>query len=220
MLLSITFFMKKILLYILIPALLIMLAFSITPQGKKLKALHLPKHEAVFVKPSIPSSKHIQIAAHAKDFISKERYHDGYFFLLDLDIPSGKKRFFIYDLKNDSIINAGLVTHGNCNEYWLEEVKYDNRVGCGCSSLGKYKIGYAYYGKFGLAFKLHGLDPTNSNAFKRYVVLHSHECVPDHEVKEEICQSNGCPTVSPAFLIELQALIKGAKDPILLWIID
>jgi hypothetical protein len=113
-----------------------------------------------------------------------------------------------------------LVTHGNCNQYWLEGRKYGNAIGCGCSSLGKYKVGNSYSGRFGLAFKLHGLDKTNSNAFSRYVVLHSHSCVPNKEVAEEICQSNGCPTVSPEFLKQLEQVIKNAHRPVMLWVFD
>jgi hypothetical protein len=135
----------------------------------------------------------------AIDFAKKNGYNESTCFLIDMTLPSGQERFFIYDLEKDTIQRAGLVTHGRCNEMWLEGRKYSNVPGCGCSSLGKYKVGYSYSGTFGLAFKLYGLDKTNSNAFKRYVVLHSHECVPESEVQDEICQSDGCPTVSPNF---------------------
>jgi hypothetical protein len=82
-----------------------------------------------------------------------------------MSLPSGQNRFFVYDLKKDTIKNAGVVTHGRCNQQWLEGRKYSNEAGCGCTSLGKYKIANSYYGRFGLAYKLHGLDKTNSNAF-------------------------------------------------------
>jgi hypothetical protein len=137
-----------------------------------------------------------------------------------MSLPANHKRFFVYDLDKDTIQNSGLVTHGNCNQYWLEGRKYGNEIGCGCTSLGKYKIGNSYYGRFGLAFKLYGLEKTNSNAFKRYVVLHSHSCVPDKEVAEEICQSNGCPTVSPEFLEKLTTIIRNLRSPVLLWIFE
>ncbi|MGZ5191235.1 MAG: murein L,D-transpeptidase catalytic domain-containing protein, partial [Flavisolibacter sp.] len=88
----------------------------------------------------------------------------------------------------------------------------------GCTSLGKYKIGNPYQGKFGLAYKLYGLDKTNSNAFSRFVVLHAHDCVPDDETENEICQSPGCPTVSVAFLKELKTMINNSEKPVLLWI--
>ena len=156
----------------------------------------------------------------AVDFVKKNGYNESVCFLIDMTLPSGQERFFVYDMTKDTIQKAGLVTHGRCNEMWLEGRKYSNVPGCGCSSLGKYKIGYSYNGTFGLAFKLHGLDKTNSNAFKRYVVLHAHECVPESEVQDEICQSDGCPTVSPNFLQELKPIIKGSSKPIMLWIFE
>lgn len=159
-------------------------------------------------------------ASAAKTFVKQKGFDTSVTFLIDMSMPASHKRFFIYDLARNTIQNSGLVTHGNCNQYWLEGRKYGNEVGCGCTSLGKYKIANSYYGRFGLAYKLHGLDKTNSNAFKRYVVLHAHSCVPDTEVPEEICQSNGCPTVSPQFLEKLTTVIKNSGKPVLLWIYD
>jgi len=156
----------------------------------------------------------------AISFIKKNGYNESVCFLIDMTLPSGQNRFFVYDLDKDSIIQSGLVTHGRCNKDWLEGRKYSNVPGCGCTSLGKYKVGYAYKGTFGLAYKLHGLDKTNSNAFKRYVVLHSHECVPEYQVADDICQSDGCPTVSPNFLKQLKPVINQSSKPILLWIFE
>ena len=157
-------------------------------------------------------------ANEARSFVSKHNYNSSVCFLIDMSVSSGRNRFFVYDLKNDTVKRSGLVTHGNCNQDWLGGRKYDNTVGCGCTSLGKYRVGNPYKGIFGLAFKLYGLDKTNNNAFARYVVLHSHSCVPETEVKDEICQSNGCPTVAPGFLQELKSILTLSKRPVLLWI--
>jgi hypothetical protein len=159
-------------------------------------------------------------ASAAKAFAVKNNFTTDFCFLIDMSLPSYQRRFFIYDVQKDTILNSGLVTHGNCNQYWLEGRKYGNAIGCGCTSLGKYKIGYSYTGRFGLAFKLYGLENTNRNAFARYVVLHSHSCVPENEIETDICQSNGCPTVAPGFLKTLEPIIKGAKKPVLLWIFN
>ena len=138
-----------------------------------------------------------------------------------MHIESGKNRFFVINLNSDSIMDAGLVTHGRCNQNWLRGRKYGNEVGCGCTSLGLYKIGSAYKGRFGLAYKLHGLDSTNSNAFQRFVVLHSMECVPESETYPyPICQSDGCPTVSPGFLKKLQVILDSSAKPVLLYIYE
>lgn len=78
--------------------------------------------------------------------------------------------------------------------------------------------GNPYTGMWGYSYKLHGLDSTNSNAFERTVVLHSHRCVPDESTDDEICQSNGCPTVAPGFLAQLKSIINNSIRPVLLWI--
>ena len=153
-------------------------------------------------------------------FAKQNNYNENTCFLIDMSLPSGQNRFFVYDLKKDTLQAAGLVTHGRCNEDWLEGRKYGNTVGCGCTSLGKYKIGYSYTGRFGLAFKLYGLEKTNSNAFSRFVVLHSHSCVPESEITDNICQSDGCPTVAPGFLQQLKVIINESKKPVLLWIFE
>lgn len=159
-------------------------------------------------------------AISAKHFAGNNKYNKDICFLVDMKIRSGSNRFFIYDLKNNSVLQSGMVTHGRCNERWLIGRKYGNEPGCGCTSLGKYKIGNSYMGRFGLAYKLHGLDSTNNNAFKRFVVLHAHDCVPENEVWSDICQSDGCPTVSPGFLQQLKTIIRESKKPILLWIYE
>ncbi len=159
-------------------------------------------------------------AASAKQFVKRNRYNEQLCFLIDMKLRSGSERFFVYDLNADSVITSGVVTHGRCNERWLTGRKYSNEPGCGCTSLGKYKIGNPYMGRFGLAYKLHGLDATNNNAFERFVVLHAHECVPEEEVWSEICQSDGCPTVSPGFLQQLKTIINTSRKPVLLWIYE
>ncbi len=156
----------------------------------------------------------------AKKFVLQKKYNDRYCFLIDMSLPSGAERFFIYDLQKDSILSSSPVAHGNCFEYWLEGRRYSNVVGSGCTSLGKYRIGIPYTGKWGYSYKLHGLDSSNNNAFERTVVLHGHSCVPENAVNDEICQSNGCPTVAPGFLLTLKKMINGSAKPLLLWIFD
>ena len=161
-----------------------------------------------------------QKADEARLFAHRRGYNDNLCFLINMSLPSGQTRFFIYNLKADSILSQGLVAHGNCFENWMDGRKYSNVVGSGCSSLGKYKIGIHYTGKFGYSYKLHGLDSSNNNAFERTVVLHSHSCVPESETTDEICQSNGCPTVSPNFLEHLKKIINTSKKPVMLWIYE
>ena len=152
-----------------------------------------------------------------KNFASQKGFNTQCTFLLDMKIPSGSNRFFVYDLKKDSIIKSALVTHGYGTN--APGISFSNSPGSYCTSLGMYKIGKSYNGRFGLAYKLYGLDKTNSNAINRFVVLHSHACVPNHEVApENICMSQGCPTVSPSFLSELRPYLDNSEKPVLLYI--
>lgn len=143
-------------------------------------------------------------------------YNTQYCFMVDMKVASGKNRFFVYNLKADSVELAGLVTHGS-GKTQTDAIQFSNTANSLCTSLGKYKVGSAYMGKFGLAYKLYGLDDTNSNAYDRFVVLHSHACVPNDETAPfPICESWGCPTVSPSFLSQLKDYIGTAEKPVLL----
>ena len=160
-------------------------------------------------------------AAEVKTYARKKGFSTQYCFLVNLSIPSGSNRFFVYDLQQDTVLHAGLVAHGSCNTNYLETARYSNTVSKGCSSLGKYRVGNAYKGRFGRAFKLFGLDSTNSNAFRRYVVLHGYSCVPDEEVfPDPVCNSLGCPMVSYKFLATLETFINKSNKPVLLWVMD
>ena len=150
-----------------------------------------------------------------------EDYNSRYACLADLGLHSGSKRFYLVDLSNKKILESGLVTHGSSTTHLPNgKRQYSNTNGSLCSALGVYKIGGHYQGQFGLAYKLYGLNKENSNAFARAIVLHSHSCVPNLETINPICQSWGCPTVSPLFLKMLSKYIDTAKEPILLYLFD
>lgn len=215
--------MKKLLITATIILSLGLIAYAWLSGSGTLKTI-APKHPVAVDKEKGISTTTLQKlkskAVLAKSFTEQNNYNRQICFLVDMSLPSSQNRFFVYNLKKDTLQNSGLVTHGRCNENWLEGRKYGNTVGCGCTSLGKYKIGYSYNGRFGLAFKLYGLDNTNNKAFERYVVLHGHDCVPETETNEDICQSDGCPTVAPGYLLQLKPIISASKKPVLLWIFE
>lgn len=158
-------------------------------------------------------------AENLKPYLRQNSYNEEVCFLIDMKIAPGRNRFFVYDLKKDSITDKGLVTHGGGSQILTDDLTFSNVPNSKTTSIGRYKIGNEYSGKFGMAFKLYGLDKTNSNAFNRFVVLHSHSCVPDGEVyPAAICTSFGCPTVAPSFLLHLKEYIRQSEKPILLWI--
>ena len=160
-------------------------------------------------------------AVSLREFATNRGYNKELCFLVDMSISSGKNRFFVYDMSKDSVLLEGLVAHGSCDKYFQLNPAFSNTKECGCSSLGKYKIGNGYKGRFGLAYKLYGLDSSNSNAFVRNIVLHSYDCVPEQETDPvPICNSRGCPMISPGLLKQLTPIISQSKKTVLLWIFE
>ena len=145
-------------------------------------------------------------------------YRTDFAILIDLAPHSGNYRIFGFNLENKDTVIKGLVAHGHCQTTENRFAQFSNEVGSNCSSLGHYRVGSKYNGSFGTSYKLHGLDSANSNALSRYIVLHSHSCIPDEEWEDDICQSEGCPTVSPNVLEQLMPYLDNTSKPVLLWI--
>ena len=62
-----------------------------------------------------PSSKEQRLqekALAAKAYCIENGFNTNYCFLIDFSIPSGKKRFFVWDFKGDSIKYSSLCAHG------------------------------------------------------------------------------------------------------------
>jgi len=156
-----------------------------------------------------------------RNFANEKKWKPDYFILIDMHKPSGQNRLFLYDFNQEQIIDKGLVTHGTGSFFNEYKLIFSNVPGSNCTSLGKYKIGKKYYGEWGLSYKLLGLDSTNNNAMIRNIVLHSMPCVPDKETHPDwICNSYGCPGVSPAMISKIDALFSASDSENLLWIYE
>jgi hypothetical protein len=176
------------------------------------------------VKPEIGTDKYApstlqQKISRLKKFATENNYDTGVAFFIDMQVKSGRNRFFVVNISSGSILKQGLVAHGKGNELFTFNRKFSNDEGSNCTSLGMYKIGKAYTGAFGLSYKLYGLNKTNNNALKRYVVLHAMGSIPETESKWPITQTEGCPAVAPSFLAEeLAPVLDKAEKNVLLYI--
>lgn len=188
--------------------------FSIRISSKNTKN----KYSEISVSDDSTEEKLLSRAGIIKKFITNNlNYNNEIAFLIDMKIMSGKNRFFVYDLKNNKIIDQGLVTHGFGSETQIEgQLKFSNTNQSLCTSLGKYYIGNSYTGDFGKAYKLFGLDKTNNNAFIRNIVLHKYDKVPYEEQDKPICKSFGCPMLNADFYKRIEKLIDNSKTKIVL----
>jgi len=148
---------------------------------------------------------------------NEHKYNTKIAFLIDMRVPSGKNRFFVYDLENNKILDQGLVAHGSGSETGIKGMlKFSNEPNSNCTALGKYAIGKNYKGIFGKAYRLTGLEETNNNALKRAIVLHYYSAVPYEEQDYYISRSHGCPMVNEQFFKRIEKIIDSSKSDILM----
>ena len=75
-------------------------------------------------------------AHEAKAYCVSKGFSTNYCFLVDFSIHSGKKRFFVWDFKGDSIKYASLCAHGYGKDSTHSKPVFSNTPGSLCSSLG------------------------------------------------------------------------------------
>jgi hypothetical protein len=209
---KITHKMKKTI-FILLPAVVILFC-SFNNGLKKTEKTAL---ETVTVT-NVTEQRLLEHVKTIKQFVgANSKYNNEFAFFVDMRVMSGKNRFIVYDLKKDLIVDQGLVAHGIGSETGKkEELKFSNTNSSFCTSLGKYSIGQDYFGKFGKAYKLYGLDATNSNAFARSIVLHKYDKVPYEEQDKAIVHSLGCPMVNEKYYGRIEKIIDNSKKNIIL----
>lgn len=176
-------------------------------------------------KPSADSVKTALIAEEALEFCKKEKMNTDFCILADMSLHSGVKRFFVWDFNQKKAVKSYLVGHGCGNSIWSmdftkTEPGFSNVDGSHLSSLGKYRLGERGHSDWGINVKylMHGLEASNSNALKRFIVFHSWEKMPDEEVFPNGSPEGwGCPTVSNRAMKELDELLRNSKKPVLFW---
>lgn len=165
-------------------------------------------------------------ANQALKFCKAKNFNQDFCILIDMSLHSGVKRFIVWNFKKNKISNSFLVGHGCGDNPWNNDFskvnpKFSNTDGSHCSSLGKYKIGERAYSNWGVNIKyvLHGLESSNSNAFKRFIVFHSWEVVSDEEVYPNGTPEGwGCPTISNKSFKIIDPLLKSSSKTVLMWI--
>lgn len=123
--------------------------------------------------------------------------------LVDYSKPIGEPRFFVYNIRTKKIIYSTFVGHSGYSG--IDKPIYtSNQPNTRKTSLGLFKVGKQYYGRFGKSKRLHGLSNSNSNALKRAIVAHS---MPGNSPKD--LYSWGCFTF---FEKDLDAAFKFLKN--------
>ena len=156
----------------------------------------------------------------AKQYAKNNGFDTTYAFLSNMGMLYNKKRFFVINLVTMKIEQSGLVAQGRGKGVSIYDKQYSNKSDSKCTSLGRYRISGKYKGGYGTAYKVVGLDASNSNAYKRNIVIHPMTCIPDKEGIAPACVSEGCPAVSTKFFNSLSKIIDSRKQPVLMWVFD
>ena len=147
-----------------------------------------------------------------RDYCDRRGYSTDYYILVDFSIPSGKKRFFIYDLQNGKRLMSSYCMHGSGKGNTDAKPKFSNEFGSGCSSLGRYvMVGKGR--KFKNCIRLRGLDKTNYLAETRGILIHSAGKVTRFSGEREYIplESLGCFTVSRDCVTKVMEIYQGAS---------
>lgn len=120
--------------------------------------------------------------------------------IADFGLHSAERRFHFVDLAN-SRVESFHVSHGDGSDPdhdgWLKW--YSNLEGSHCTSKGAYMTRSWYVGKYGTSIRLDGLDPSNSNALPRAIVMHPANYARPEQIDRygRLGRSNGCFAMGP-----------------------
>ncbi|MBO9518359.1 MAG: murein L,D-transpeptidase catalytic domain family protein [Porphyrobacter sp.] len=132
----------------------------------------------------------------------------------DFAAHSAYPRFHVANLESGTV-RSFRVAHGAGSDPehdgWLKW--FSNVPGSNATSRGSYISWEWYYGKYGTSVRLGGLDPDNSNAFDRAIVMHSAEYATQAHLDHwgKLGRSNGCFAFSPDDFNEILATLSGGR---------
>ena len=133
----------------------------------------VPARPRVMVDPVV-DPRIVQRARAAFDHHRGRIVHGDVVGIADFTRASSDARFYLLDTFTGRV-TTHLVSHGRGSDPahtgFLQ--RFSNRIGSEASSEGAYLIGDYYHGRYGRSMRVRGLDPSNSNAEARAIVVHT-----------------------------------------------
>lgn len=158
-------------------------------------------------------------ASRLHEFCCERGYNRRIALFVDLSRHSGKRRFVVWDFESQRAILACPVSHGSGSSESHQRSAYasfSNEDGSHLSSLGRALVAERYEGRYGIAYRLDGLDASNSNLRPRCVVLHGWEHTTSYPIwPRATVGSFGCPVLSRRRMAEVDALLMNESGVVL-----
>jgi hypothetical protein len=151
-------------------------------------------------------------AERLREFCRNGGYNTKVALFLDLSRHSGRRRFVAWDFERNVPMFMCPASHGSGSERSHVRSAYarvSNEDGSHLSSLGRALVAERYEGRYGVAYRLDGLDAANSNLRSRYVVLHGWEHTTSHPIWPiATVGSFGCPVLSLKMMSRVDELLQ------------
>ncbi len=161
-----------------------------------------------------------QRAVEAAKYCRENGYNQRIVLLWDLSIHSGRRRFVVWNITENRAEHAFLASHGSGSRRSHVPSAYarvSNADGSHLSSVGRALVAERYVGRYGVAYRLDGLEETNSEMRKRCIVLHSWRYTTSFPVWPlPTIGSWGCPVMSRRDMNILDKILQ-QEQSVVLW---
>ena len=154
-----------------------------------------------------------------RSYCEQEGYNTHLALFVDLSRHSGRCRFIVWDFEQNRPILSSPVRHGSGSQRSHRRSAYarlSNEDGSHLSSVGRALVAERYEGSYGIAYRLDGLESTNSNLRSRCVVLHGWSYTTSLPIFPiPTVGSFGCPVLSKRVMARVDELLRNQSRVIL-----
>ena len=158
-------------------------------------------------------------AAELKVFCTANGYNSRIALLWDLSLHSGRRRFVVWNYAENRVERAFVASHGSGKECSLRYSAYattSNVADSHLSSVGRALVAERYVGRYGIAYRLDGLDESNSAMRERCIVLHGWKHTTSFPIwPMPTIGSWGCPVLSRRSMAILDEIIRNEENVVL-----
>ncbi len=162
-----------------------------------------------------------QKAVEAAEYCRANGYNQRYVLLWDLSIHSGRRRFVVWNFAESRVEYAFVASHGSGSKRSHIPSAYarvSNEDGSHLSSIGRALVAERYVGRYGVAYRLDGLEESNSALRTRCIVLHGWRYTTSFPIWPlPTVGSWGCPVLSRRAMKILDDVLKHEKG-VILWV--
>ena len=160
-------------------------------------------------------------ASQLREYCREHGYNTHVALLMDASRHSGLRRFVVWDFDGDRALCSFPVSHGSGSVHSHVRsayARFSNEDGSHLSFLGKALVAERYEGRYGVAYRMDGLEESNSNLRSRNVVLHGWQYTTSFTIFPiPTVGSWGCPVLSRRAMRRVDEILQ-KENRVVLWV--